>query len=447
MYKCSKWPAFSASTSSVARKMVSLSATALAAFFTLLLTVLAAEKLYIDESCEAQADWKWWKDLALENIKDVIKRLDDPGDYDFEREVFFTFKIRRSDPRWKQIKKPLMAIDKWVEVVKGTQSRFEAIISAKHRTFCGDPTITEKDTKDPNEHINSAARFRRRRRPQPPVGGGTKRAAHNGHSIEKRSEGKWPYHPDDWTDILNYQYIGQNPKKLCESGVSGFSNMFNYPPAPADSPHSDQLEGRTASTICNFTFKKKQNDPKVPVLKNDFDFSNPQRFMWENVQWWNFNPARTLGHEWVHQAQPRIPIEDPRKPGTFIDDPNAPDGIGDIPAGKSYLFQNVKTLPFETAIINADSYAQLLDFAWLARHGLTLANERPWMNNIPANWNDFKAILAKERPWQEKYVPLPNNWNEFKGQLSYLASHGVMIYDPQTYGYVARAEDPCDEET
>jgi hypothetical protein len=49
-------------------------------------------------------------------------------------------------------------------------------------------------------------------------------------------------------------------------------------------------------------------------------------------------------------------IPDPENPGEKIEDNTAPRGIGDHPYGKSYGWDNIVALDYDTAIINADSF-------------------------------------------------------------------------------------------
>jgi thymidylate kinase len=76
-------------------------------FMTLagVLFVQAREPLYVDKTCILKTDWRTEYDRAIDNARDILKRLEDDEDEDFEWVVKSAYRVGRSDKeKWDRVK-------------------------------------------------------------------------------------------------------------------------------------------------------------------------------------------------------------------------------------------------------------------------------------------------------------------------------------------------------
>ncbi|KAF2689036.1 hypothetical protein K458DRAFT_483895 [Lentithecium fluviatile CBS 122367] len=391
------------------------------AAFAALATVLASSLLvqaktyYVDDSCTKRDQWKGAWDTAMRNAKRVSTRLGSDTDTDFERVVKILFKIDRSDDRYKKIKEPFDDILSWTEVPKQVTA-FETLKPADVRIFCDNDAI--RQTKDFSD-VHGPARWNEMLKLPP-------KKLERYRDVKKYTFPSTVYLvPNANEYISSVILVGEKPwcqqNPLPDGG--NFNGYASYggiraveePPMIGNRPNVQygQKTHRVVITLCDYLFKE----------KIDFiDILNPQPLIQveDNLDWDNMDYdrrdmeafesliAHTILHELLHAARPDIMKEDEEQPGNWVPDLRFPDGIGDYPDIKSaYNWHNLKGMDTDTAIKNADSYAELGLLAMLADKGYTLRRV-PQIDPNDQNGNALReqAEEAAKDGYIGKYVDI-----------------------------------------
>lgn len=304
----------------------------------------------------------------MRNAKSASTRLASSTDDDFERAVKKIFKVDRSDDRFKKIKEPFDDILSWTEVPQKA-TKFDTLKPADVRIFCDNDAI--KEGRDPKD-VNGPGRWRK---------------------LVGKVEGN-----DRYMDDKNHmQFLGkpwcQDMSAIGGGNCKGHTDFDRFAPASqfqrdGTTPNLQygQNEKRVVVSLCDYVFKERFDIGSLFDLHPEEVILTEDKLDWDNKDWSKSDMekfesiiAHTILHELIHASRPDIKIEDPNNLGQWISDPLNP-GIGDYPdINNAYNWHSIKKMDFDTAIKNADSYAELGLLAMLADKGYTLQRAVPNM--------------------------------------------------------------------